>query len=186
MGPVTSFFLRARHWQIFLLIFGAYCIGQIVALNSIVASQPAERVSGFSAGFWILMAIFGLCYLGWFWSMGSFLTSILRPELRLKTGFFRFALIYSIFYAFFFFKFVLRPGTVALSLVIPPHLFAMLCLLYILYFDSKSLVLAEKDKPVTFRDYAGPFFLLWFFPIGVWIIQPKINRLYSEKHALSG
>jgi hypothetical protein len=25
------------------------------------------------------------------------------------------------------------------------------------------------------------FFLIWFFPIGVWIIQPRINRLYAVK-----
>src|SRR5262249_22613374 len=43
---------------------------------------------------------------------------------------------------------------------------------------SKSLVLAETTKPASFYDYAGPFFLLWFFPLGVWFTQPRINRLY--------
>jgi hypothetical protein len=47
---------------------------------------------------------------------------------------------------------------------------------------AKNLVKAETGKRVTFYDYAGPFFLLWFFPIGVWFIQPRINQLYAEKH----
>jgi hypothetical protein len=46
---------------------------------------------------------------------------------------------------------------------------------------SKSLVLAETGKPASFYDYAGPFFLLWFFPVGIWIVQPRVNRLYSER-----
>ena len=57
----------------------------------------------------------------------------------------------------------------------------MYCMFYLLYFVSKSLVLAETDKTATFYDYAGPFFLMWFYPIGIWIIQPRINRLYSER-----
>jgi hypothetical protein len=30
---------------------------------------------------------------------------------------------------------------------------------------------------VKFRDFAGEFFLVWFYPVGVWIIQPKINKM---------
>ena len=186
MNLVTRFFLRAKHWQIFLLIFGLYCAGQILAMKSIVAARPSGRVGGFGILFWILMTLFGFCFLTWFWAMGSFLGSIVRPELKLKLGFFRFALIYSVSYAFFFFKFVLSTQPVQLFLIVPLHLLAMFCLFYMLYFDSKSLALVEKEKPVSFYDYAGPFFLLWFFPIGVWIIQPKINRLYAVKgHVLA-
>jgi len=181
MNSVTHFFLRAKHWQIFLLIFGTYCVGEILALNSIAAARPPERVGGFGMLFWVLMALFGFCFLAWFWAMGSFLEGIVRPELKMKLGFFRFALIYSVFYALFFFKFVLSIHPAQVFLIVPLHLFAMFCLLYMLYFASKSLVSVEKERPVSFYDYAGPFFLLCFFPIGVWIIQPKINRLYDEK-----
>jgi hypothetical protein len=52
---------------------------------------------------------------------------------------------------------------------------------YNLYFVAKTLVLAETGKSASFYNYAGPFFLIWFFPIGVWFVQPRINRLYSEK-----
>jgi hypothetical protein len=30
---------------------------------------------------------------------------------------------------------------------------------------------------VKFKDFVGEFFLVWFFPIGVWILQPTINKL---------
>jgi hypothetical protein len=56
-------------------------------------------------------------------------------------------------------------------------MFYMFCTLY---FVSKSWVLAETGNAATFYDYAGPFFLTWFFPIGIWVIQPKVNRLFDK------
>jgi hypothetical protein len=180
MKSVACFLLRAKHWQIFLLVFGVYCAGQIVAMNSMLAA--GSTTAGVGIPFGILMTLFGLLFLGWFWSMGSFLGSIVRGSLRPKFRFFRFALIYPFFYGIVFFKFVLLLSQpVQIFLIVPFHLLAMFCVFYIMYFDSKSLVLAETDKPASFYDYAKPFFLLCFFPIGVWIIQPRINRLYAER-----
>jgi hypothetical protein len=56
----------------------------------------------------------------------------------------------------------------------------MFCIFYIAFFASKSLAMAEKSGPVTFYDYAGPLFLIYFFPVGVWFVQPRINRLYAQ------
>src|SRR6266496_5324966 len=74
-----------------------------------------------------------------------------------------------------------NPSPRLLGVILPLHVFAMVCMFYLLYFVSKSLVLAETSKPASFYDYAGPFFLLWFFPVGIWIVQPRVNRLYSER-----
>jgi hypothetical protein len=180
MKLVYRFFLSAKHWQIFLLIFGAYCVGQFQAMFSVAAPHSPNQIGGFGILFWFAMALFGFSFVAWFWSMGSFLGSIVRPELKLKPALFHFALIYPVFYAFFFFEYVLTPKTSSGSLIVPLHLLAIFCVLYIMYFDSKSLALVEREVPLSFSDWAVPFFLLWFFPFGVWIIQPKINRLYIE------
>src|SRR5258706_1398032 len=63
--------------------------------------------------------------------------------------------------------------------IIPLHLLAMFCMFYNLYFVAKNLRLAEIQKPLGFYEYSGQFFLLWFFPFGIWIIQPRINQLYA-------
>ncbi len=55
----------------------------------------------------------------------------------------------------------------------------MACVLYVLYFVAKSLSLAETGRPVSALDYFGSFFLIWFFLVGVWIIQPRINCLFA-------
>jgi hypothetical protein len=68
---------------------------------------------------------------------------------------------------------------VIFALIIPLHLFSMFCIFYSLYFIAKALKTVESQKTVSFSDFAGEFFLIWFFPIGVWIIQPRINKLFE-------
>jgi hypothetical protein len=171
---ITSFFLRAKHWQIFILVFVVYLVGQLALVGAIMFSK-----GGLLAGLVMTLSTLGLFV--WFWSLGSYFNSIVRPELRMKSGFFRVALIYPPFYFVFFIASFESSSPGLFKLIIPLHLFAMVCMFYLLYFVSKSLVLAETSKPALFYDYAGPFFLLWFFPIGIWIVQPKVNRLYSER-----
>ena len=181
MKLVASLFLRAKHWQIFLLLFGALIMAQIAMMSSIASSGPPENIGRIGFLFESVMVLFVACFLGWFWSMGSFLSSIVRPGLKLKLGFFRFALIYPAFYIPVFIALFQKPNSTVFEVILPFHFFAMYCMFYLLYFVSKSLVLAETGKSASFYDYAGPFFLIWFYPIGVWIIQPRINRLYSER-----
>jgi hypothetical protein len=64
--------------------------------------------------------------------------------------------------------------------IVPVHLFSMFCMFYCLYFISKELKAVEWQRPVTFSVYTGEFFLIWFFPIGIWFIQPRINKLSEE------
>lgn len=53
----------------------------------------------------------------------------------------------------------------------------MFCTVYTMYFAAKTIKLAELQRPVTFTDFADEFFLIWFFPIGIWFVQPRINEL---------
>jgi hypothetical protein len=35
---------------------------------------------------------------------------------------------------------------------------------------------------VNFGEFAGEFFMLWFYFIGIWIIQPKINKMAENEN----
>jgi hypothetical protein len=177
MNVVASFFLRAKHWQIFLLLFGLYIVGAVAATAQ---SPPAIAKIGTLFGAVVVLAMF--CTLAWFWSMGSFLSSIVHPALRPKMGFFRFALTYPALYIFVFIALFQSAATrpALFAVIFPFHFFAVFCMLYDLYFVSKNLVLAETSKSASFGDYAGPLFFLWFFPVGVWFIQPRINSLLKN------
>jgi hypothetical protein len=184
MHVIVRFFLRAKHWQIFLLLFGLGLLGNVtVIVSSLSAIQsPLDSWrSGFLI-FAVLTLLFIFCFLGWLWSMGSFLDSVVQPELCLEMKIFRVAVIYPMCYFPIFMAFFLSLSVMPMLFVVifPLHLLAMSCMFYLLYFVSKSLVLAETRKPASFYEYAGPFFLLWFFLIGVWFTQPRINRLYAD------
>lgn len=173
MNLISGLFLRARNWQMFFL-FGVFFAAGTITTISATARSP-------NLPFWAVSGLFELLFLFWFWSMGSFLSSIVHPRLRLSFGFFRFALVYPPVYVFAFMTVLQDHLPLLFAVVLPLHLLAMFCMFYNLYFVSKSLVLAETGKSASFYDYAGSFFLIWFFPIGIWIVQPRINRLYAER-----
>jgi len=180
MDMSIPFFVRAKHWQVFLIVVGFYLAGQIAFINSIIlSSRPADYLSRFAWGVAILGALCTSVFFVWLWSLGKFLDPIIHTDLRMNHGLFRIALIYAGAYLILFMALSSNPRIVRAA--IPLHLSFMLCMFYAVYFVSKALVLAETGKASSFYDYAGPFFLLWFFPIGIWILQPRIDRLYAEK-----
>jgi len=181
MKVVTNFFLRAKHWQIFLLLFGiGYVGGAAAMLIPLAYARSPEDLLRVNLPFGVVMVLSMFCLVAWLWSMGSFLNSIGQPALRLRLGFFRFALLYPAIYIIVFLVLFGTTKPALIAVIFPLHFFAMFCLFFDLYFVSKSLALIQTGKPVSFPDYAGSFFLLWFFPVGVWFIQPRINRLYAQ------
>jgi hypothetical protein len=163
INALTSFFLRAKHWQLFILL----AVIPMIAEMAIVVSLPMtvrswREFTRMDLLFVGATLLYMLCFLVWFWSMGSFLNSIVKPELRLKTTFLHFALIYPAIYMPFFLAVFFDAKPELFMVVLPLHFFAMFCIFYLLRFASKTLALAETGKPVSFYDYAGPFFLMWF------------------------
>lgn len=45
---------------------------------------------------------------------------------------------------------------------------------------AKSLNSLENNRVVTKSEYLKDSFLLFFFPVGVWIIQPRVNKIPME------
>lgn len=63
------------------------------------------------------------------------------------------------------------------GVMVPLHLVSMFSMFYCLYFVAKTLKTIVLQREVSFLDYAGAFFLIWFFPIGIWIDQPTIDKM---------
>lgn len=158
MNWITRFFLRAKSWEIFLLLFGIMAVTQIALVDSIQSATVKSEGRGYLV-FLGLTLLFIASLNGWFWAMGSFLNRTVRPDLRPSVGFFRFALVYPMLYLIVF-VLLFPPAPAMLAVILPLHLLAMFCMFYLLNFVSKNLVLAETRKEVSFYDYAGPFFLL--------------------------
>ena len=65
-------------------------------------------------------------------------------------------------------------------LIEPLHFAAMFSTLYAMIFASKNLKSVELEREAKISNYLGDFFLVWFFPIGIWILQPRIHKLIKE------
>lgn len=172
MNRLKAFFLSARHWQIFLLVFGSYFAAGWFAIVDSPSRIPRLAEAA--------MALFVLSYVGWLLSVGSFLFSIAEPRLRLNIHFFWFATIFAGAYlpSTLAFPESQKPVVDALALC-PLFLFALFCWGYAYYFVSKSLATVEKGRAVTRSEYKPTLSMLIVAFIGVWEIQPRINRLYA-------
>lgn len=190
-------FLRAKHWQLFLLTFGIPFVFQMVSMMMFISSiirnhNPAMLFNEFEF-FPLIMVLFAGTLLGWQWAVATGLQKMLPAGVTMKVPKFKIFFIIPIVYlsvVMLFMAFVFSHNFTntdfALSfsfsflLIFPLHLFCMFCLLYCIYFVAKTFKTVELQRPVSFSDFAGEFFLVWFFPIGVWILQPKINRMIKQ------
>jgi hypothetical protein len=64
--------------------------------------------------------------------------------------------------------------------ILPLHFYLIWSILYVFYFAAKMLISATEGKALGF-ERAFPYFVaFWFFPVGVWFIQPKAQNLISN------
>jgi hypothetical protein len=144
---IKRFFVRAKHWPISLLLIGPCLIAQLALANSI--ATPMASVEDFDRTARILGA-FPLAVMVCL--MGWFWSVGLVLVRRVASD-------------------LGHPGTAETA---PPPIAPVAdlsCGVHHLFFRDGT------HKAAGFYEYSGPFFLIWFFPIGLWIIQPRINRL---------
>jgi hypothetical protein len=186
---MTDKFLKAKHWQIFLLTLGLPIILQIFITSMMLINEDPTLMLKIMP---VISIVFMIGFFGWFWSVAIGLQSRIPADVNLNVTRFKIFLFIPVLYFIFLFGFVgnifegafengTQPGNAVigsfLAIIIPMHLFSMFCIFYSLYFVAKTFKTAELQREVTFSDFAGEFFLFWFFPIGVWILQPKINKI---------
>jgi hypothetical protein len=181
-------------------MFGIPILLQIVAMISMFANidsngNPDQTgMLNMMKIFPIIMSLYVGLFFGWFWSIGIGLQKYIPTDIKMKIKkfkiFFFIPLIYILFLLVIigtsFYGFSSGSNAVGgivgkmLFVVIPMHLFSMFCIFYLLYFVSKTIKTTELKRTVTFSDFIGEFFMIWFFPIGIWFIQPRINKITSE------
>ena len=194
-------FLKAKHWQLFLLTFGIPLIFQFVMMGT-VFSEFANQTSpdplimfNYMKIFPVIMILFMAVFFGWFWSVAIGLQKKVPENVKMKVQkfkiFFFIPLVYLLAFTISFGvsmngllvsdsepNFGLIGGLFAI--ILPLHLFSMFCIFYSLYFVAKTIKTVEFQREVRFSDFAGEFFMIWFFPIGIWIVQPKINKMIEQ------
>jgi hypothetical protein len=180
--------LKVKHWQIFIIAFALPIVLDIIGMISIKIEGNTIIMTRM---FPIILLFFMGGALSWLWVVAIHIQKKLPDELRLKVTAFKILFFIPIAYVAFIFALFgciisecFFPSHATMSLILGfivfLHLFSMFCIFYCLYFAAKTFKTMELQRKVSFSDYAGEFFLFLFFPIGIWIIQPKINKMVEN------
>jgi len=179
-------FLTLKHWQLFVLLMGLPLVIQFVTIGSVFSGNvPSTLLFLFPV---MMIVIIGL-FFGWFYSLGTNLHKKLPPTATMSLIRFKIFLFVPVVYLFLISVFTIvmvtnpstewQPNPAIFAVVIPLHLLSMFSIFYCLYFIAKALKSVEWQKSVTFSDFVGEFFMIWFYPFGIWMLQPRINKLFD-------
>lgn len=210
-------FLKAKHWQLFLILIGTPIILYIAMIGYFIVKIPEfsnatpddsevmlVSILGFMRFLPIIMIIYFAIFFGWFWSIATGLQNKIPKGVTMKVKRFKILFFIPLIYftllfigISFFFDHVInlnmepeyQPNFRILaglfSLIIPLHLFAIFCMFHNVYFVAKTFKTVELQKEVTFSDFIGEFFMFWFYYIGIWFVQPKINKMIEEENQIN-
>ena len=161
--------LVLKHWQIFIMMVGTVLLTEIFFLDQIISGLESFNV--FLAILMFAMA----CYLLWIWSIAILVSK------KYKVGNVQALLWFKVFYveilSYFTIGILSRfhlPFTdIGFEVM---HLPTILFLLFCIFCAARIMRSAEFGSD-RLSECFGDFFLLWFYPIGIWIIQPRLNKL---------
>lgn len=199
---MTKYFLKAKHWQLFILLIVIPIIFQMVMMSMMISNALSlqnpnpDFMNNYFNYFIVIMILYLFGLMGWFWSMAIGLQSKLPYHVKMRVNLFKFFFFVPVTYisliligmkylsynAQDFFEAV-NPNIlgVIFVVIIPLHLFSMFCMFYMIFFAAKTVKSVELQKEAEIGDYIVDMLLLWFYPVGVWIIQPRINKLTERE-----
>jgi hypothetical protein len=173
----VKIFLKIKAWQLFILVF----LPMLAPMFLSPMSSNHEVAFGVTTFIWMLVLV------GWMYSVGAEANQRLPETLRKNMAIYRLGYGVTIFYCLLLLFVGFPPteqsvdGQVTMpAWFVPLHLASMFGMFYGLWFTAKQFMTHQKGESVSFFEYSGPFFLFWFAPIGVWFLQPKINRAFNN------
>jgi hypothetical protein len=191
LKSIWGFFLRMKSILLFLLIFIIP-----LAITTSTFFVPGNWIYGAYMPFAVSAIILTtevVLYL-WMWALGNayYKASPVREKFSNKA--FRLfvwipLLVTVLFIAFWVYgASTISTGKLSaatmlsstLLFAIPLQLVFMIGKFYCFYFAAKLIKSAETGTEARFEDFTKEFILLLFFPIGLWFIQPRINKLYRQ------
>lgn len=207
MNILNRIFLKAKHWQLFIFFFILPCILAITGIIIFLGQSPFNteiRVSmGFPGWFHGVSAGFNIIIYLWMLTVALGTRKLAPAEARKKTGFFIFSVIYSSLISVLMVwgqtSLMLTIGAMnetgianpalILAIAIPLmilSMFGVFCALYTIYYAARAYKSAELQRPAKFEDCIAECVFFIFSFIGVWVLQPKINRMAGDIIAVNG
>ncbi|MEM7196180.1 MAG: hypothetical protein AAF402_14640 [Pseudomonadota bacterium] len=167
------FFLRAKAWQLCLLMVVPYAVFKLTAFGQ----------SAVTYGF--LWLYFLLVILGWFFTIARESLRQTADGLRSSDRLFRVAIALPVIHIVLITFLVWLPWSRGEldqqpSWLLPMHFVAIFSYFYCLWFTAKTYTTAREQHSTQFIDYYLPFMGFWLCVVGVWFLQPDINRRLGQ------
>ena len=168
-------FLVMRPWQLFALTWGLP-----------ILTTPSSFEERTTLLFLIMMTLFAVSTLGWLYALGTEIPKKLPEELRISPASFNAHLR---FIAFAFFLIIpvalfweqINTSQTLRVIVLLPFSYFFVAAHQVFKFISQSLASLELNRVATAKEYAGYMILFWFYPMGIWTIQPRVNKIFAEQ-----
>jgi len=177
---MTSLLKIPRFW-LFVLIAGIPLAGFPFTLFGMLLDSPMLV----SLIYFVILLVPSALYVLWLYAVGTRLYLELEPAERriLNHALYRNNLFFLLGYLVVLFIFIFLTfdsGALYHVLFLPLHLYAAFSLLYGINFAARTLSMADGEGS-ELEDYFGNLFLFWFFPIGLWVVQPKMNGFFKDE-----
>jgi len=129
-----------------------------------------------------------LFYISWMYSIGSYMNSFIPEKSRPSITYFQISCLFIVLFEIFTY---LTIGYISDDelfqfngyksyLFILFGLYSAWSMLYIFSFAARMLESVIEGKITTLNKSIKGFFCFWFFPIGIWYIQPAVHRVIEN------
>jgi len=170
--------LNLKSWQ----TFGHLVIMPLLLIILGVILAKTTEIKAFSTiavlGATLSMAI---TYYGWIFYAGVKLNKQALPENKLNLSLFKSLFIFALI-LFIVVNPVLKKTFADESVIFTTinGLISFISFLYCIYFVTYSLRNIEKERNIKSGNIFLDCILIWILPVGIWTIQPRISRIFSE------
>ena len=165
---MDNILLKAKHWQIFLLFAAGYFV------NTFVKAEPIT-----SGCLYLVLLVF---YVGYYTLLGNTLFAYLPKKVYFNITWFlvdAFTVI-----ATYAATLILLSGSFeGNGFAAFPVFYLFFAIGHLFWFPAVALVSIETGSEPEFSQYAGTMLQLFFWPIGIWFIQPRLNRIHNAIQA---
>jgi hypothetical protein len=173
--------LNLKHWQVFALLCTPYAVSIIFwQANFSFGNITAPKISAIAAVISLIL------FFSWILSIGLFLNNIPDNPYRFKKWLLIFAVLCCIlgYSELNLQRLNLANGNIPnpISALMTPLVF--FGVVYTFYNVPKSLKSLESDKRAKLSEWIIDAFMIFFFPIGIWIIQPRLNKIYAVNNMI--
>lgn len=166
-----DFILRLKAWQLFLIFISPALIPVRFLDDPVV----------FAVSFLFLLVV-----LFWIYSIGVKMNALVPVAFRSRVARFKIycLLVLTSFAITILWSLTAKSLGIAtvnsIVLVFSMAIAYFYFIFSIFMFAARMLKTMKLGYPASNSDAIGEFFLIWMFPIGVWIIQPMVNKILAR------